>query len=495
MSIPSWAIEGENADGHRVAKSAVITMASGAARLVASIVSAVVLGRLLTPDDFGLVAMVAPLIAFVTIFSDSGISNYTLQRKTIEEEELNHAFWLGAISATFIFGLLILLSPAVAFFYDEERISTIVQVLAATVLLTIFNNQHNALVKRCFRQDYYAIAEIAGAGFSLLVGILLALRGAEYWALVSIPLTRHLAHATVIWKLTGWVPKRPKLKVKLSKTILTFGFFVIFSQTINVISKNIDKVLLGWAYGTQEVGFYNMAYSIMMLPFLQVMTPVAGAVIPYYSQLNHSGRALTEPLCNVTVGLGIIVIPIMLWASYWAQPLITIVLGDQWLPSANIFSILALASITTALGLCISWCLLATGQPEKLAKLASLSLAANIIACFIGLRWGGIGIAIAQFAVSTFMFFIIVFYVSKFVNFAKIDFFKTTAKILLCSSLSLALTAGVHEASRDTDIYTLVASLIQMIVIFLILFRLLFGKGKSLEIVSFIKNTRRGNSL
>lgn len=491
MSIPSWVEESENVDGHRVAKSAAITMASGAARLVASIVSAVVLGRLLTPDDFGLVAMVAPIIAFVTVFSDSGISNYTLQSKEIKEEELNHAFWLGAFSAILLFIALTLLSPAIAAFYDEERVRTVVQVLAATIILTIFNNQHNAIVKRCFRQDYYAVAEIAGACFSLFVGIFLALRGADYWALVSIPITRHFAHAIVIWKLTGWIPKKPQLEIDLSRTILKFGFYVIFSQTINVISKNIDKVLLGWAHGTEEVGYYNMAYSIMMLPFLQVMTPVAGAVIPYYSQLHHSGRALTSSLCNVTIGLGIVVIPIMLWASYSAEPLITIVLGDKWVSSANIFSMLALSSITTALGLCISWCLLATGQPQKLAKLATLTLAGNVIACFFGIRWGGIGIAYAQLVTSTIMFFVIVFYVSKFVDFDTKEFFKTSIRVITCSMASLVIVASLHSIDADTGIYTLAASLLEMMVIFSILFSILFGKEKTLEMYSFVKRFGR----
>lgn len=416
-------------------KSASITLASGMVRFVASMATAIVLGRLLSPDDFGLVGMVMPLIALVSIFADGGVSYYTLRSRSLNQADTSLTFWLGAIVAFGFFLVFFSASPLIARFYDEPRLIPVAAVLAATFLLTIFSAQHNALVKRCYRQDLYAVAEISGSVAGLVIGILLAYRGAAYWALVAAPLTRQAVHAAVIWSLTRWVPALPRFDWAKSKAILSFGWFMIFSIALGALMKNIDKVLLGWQFDTQEVGYYTMAYSIMMLPVWQVLTPVGGAVVPYLSQIRSDPARLRQGLQVLVVILGVIIAPAMCWAALISEPLLRFVLGEQWVPSARIFSMLALASISMALTMPLGWSFVACDQPKRFATWTTLTFFPVVGGYIIGLNWGGFGVATAYFVVTALLLLIFPRFASRCIPVEPGAYLMAVGKVILMSAL------------------------------------------------------------
>lgn len=477
MGVPKWALTDDRAGGGRVFKSASINVSSGLVRFVASLATAVILGRILTPDDFGLVAMVMPILALAMVFSDSGISTYTLQLKKVEEDELNHSFWLGAFSAVVLFVLFLLFAPLIVHFYQEDRLKMVTLVLAFSFLLTIFTAQHNALTKRCFRQDLYAIAEIAASISSVIAAVALALAGFGYWALVAIPLARHATHGIIIWYLTGWIPGVPKFNLEKSKLIMGFGMYVLISQSISVFGKNIDKVLIGWKLGTEAVGYYNMAFSIMMLPFIQVLSPVGGAIVPYFSQIIHAKGDLKKAIENVLIGLGVVVAPAMLWASLKSEHLLIFVLGDKWLPAAKIFSMLALTSISMSFGTALGWTLIAAGNPRVLASwsvFATLSLAAF---CFAGLPWGGFGVSVALLVNTILLSVIFIFYLTRYIDISPLAILSTIFKVLLCSAAPVAIVIGVEYLVKipyENHLLHLLVSFIITMMTFPVFFYLLY---------------------
>lgn len=438
FSLPKWAEEADSATGGRAVKSAVIAMSSGLVRLVGSLGTAIILGRILTPEDFGLVGMLAPIMAIVMIFADAGVSQYTLQSKKLSQNEMSLTFWIGALFACGLFLLVVALSPLVAWFYDDERLPLVLVVMATGLLLSIFSMQHNALVKRCFRQDIYAYAEIAGAIAGIVFGIILALQGAGYWALVSIPLSRLAAHSVVTLIMTRWLPSPTSFKqTKKIKEITLFGFYIVAGSVIGVLVKNVDKVALGWRFGAVEVGYYSMAYSIMMLPFLQVMTPVGGAAVPYLSQIVKRKESLDEAIKWIINGLGLLVVPSMLWAAIASEKLLPFVIGEQWNGSVNIFSILAIASVTLMFGTPVGWMLVASGKPKYTARWLGITFIPIIIAYFVGATWGGIGVAFSLLVVHTVSIFGFSIYASKYIEFNARKYLFT----VVC-----AITAGIPSA-------------------------------------------------
>ncbi len=476
VGLPSWAAQADNVSGGRVVKSASITLSSGIVRFVASLGTAVILGRLLSPDDFGLVGMVMPLVALVTIFADGGVSFYTLRSRDLNQADVSLTFWLSAAVGTFLAIVFFASAPLIATFYDEPRLAPVAAVLALTFFISVFASQHNALVKRCYRQDLFAIAEIAGSLSGLLAGVAVAITGGGYWALVAAPLVRQCVHSILIWILTRWIPGAPHADWNKIKAILSFGWLMIFSIALGALTKNVDKVLLGWQFDTREVGYYTMAYSIMMLPVWQVLTPVGGAVVPYLSQIRSDPEKLRQGLQVLVVVLGVAIAPAMLWAALIAEPLLRFVLGEQWVPSARIFSLLALASISTTFAMPLGWSFVACDQPKKYAIWTSSTFIPIIAAFALGLPWGGVGVATAYLIVMSIVLLLFPWFAARHLPVLAGDYLKAIAKVMLLAGASGLLIFMVLQLTQWGDLATILATAVVLLLSVPALFLAIFGR-------------------
>ena len=489
MALPIWARDNSAAGGGKVAKSAAITIGSGAVRFACSLVTALILTRILSVEDYGLVAMVMPFLAFAMVFADAGASNHTLQVKQLDHRELTLTFWISAVTAFAVFIIFICMAPLLSYFYGEQRLTLLTVVLGISVLIAPLLSQHNALAKRAFRQDLYGIAEIVGAVFGITLALILALNGFGYWSLVAIPVGRNISHAMTIWLLTRWVPGKPFIDMEKAKVIFNFGLYMIFARAISELGKNLDKVLIGWKYGTIEVGYYNVAYTIMMIPFFQIMTPVAGAMIPYFSQIKDSVEKLNDGLINVVVALGILIAPIMMWSALVSESLIVFVIDEKWAPSAPIFSFLAISSIGTVMSAVMGWVMVGAGKPEYLAKWTGISLISLIICYVIGLPWGAVGVAAAHTANVSLLFFFLVTYVAKIIPIQVGRLNLVVVKVVMAAAGALAmsyLALSLSKVEADQHLMRLSLSLIVLLLSYPFFFLLFFGKAYSRQVYRFV---------
>ncbi len=490
MALPLWAADTEtinNAGAARVVKSAAITMSSGVVRLAGSLVSAVVLGRLLTPDDYGLVGMVMPLIAFAGIFSDGGVSTHTLQSRSLTQDNMSLAFWVGAVFALSMFLAMLAISPVVAHVYGDDRLLKIMPIIALGLLSSLFIMQHNALVKRCYRQKIFAISEICGSISGLIFGVSLALYGAGYWALVAIPLARNIAHAISIWMLTGWVPSLPKWELDKVKALVGFGGIIVINGVMVVAAKNFDKILLGMKYGAEELGYYAMAYSIMLLPFMQVLAPVGGAVVPYLGQIKDDPVRFNSHLSKVVIGLGVLVAPLMAFAALRSEQLLIFTLGEKWLPSVDVFCMLAIASIGLTMMSPLSWAMVACGKPAKLAKWTMLTFLPIIGSYLFGLPWGGYGVAFGFCSYAVIALFIFPYYASHHISIKYSTYVHAILKVILVTLLSVGVVfcvGVIFDVEAQGNLFVLVTGILELAICVPWFFVLVFGRSYSFGLIA-----------
>lgn len=406
--LPEWANDFD-ITGRTAAKSAGIAVGSGLARLIASFAGALVLARFLSPEDFGLVAIATPLILLVGAFADGGVSTYTLQSKQVSSRELTLSFWLALCSGLGVGLAVILLSPLAAWIFEDERLVLILCVLSASIVFSSIASQHNALTKKFHRQDLYGISEIVAAFCSLVVAVYIAYVGGGYWALVSIPVTRQVTHTLSIWLLTKWVPGRPYFDRKLAGVIMGFSGYIIIFQTINVLNKSIDKWMLGYNQSAEVLGYYAMAVSIMMLPSMQLLSPIGGAIIPHLSKVYHDDPDRFGPgVHEISVILICLICPCMIWASVYSDMLLVTVLGAKWLPSSPIFSVLALASIAMTMLSIVGWTYTSVGNSRLLSNLAIVSVVLLTLTSGVASLYGGL--AMAWTLLLNFLFMIILYF-------------------------------------------------------------------------------------
>ncbi|MDG6100075.1 hypothetical protein EXU34_21685 [Alteromonas sp. ZYF713] len=356
------------------AVAATITVTSGLVRFLASFVTAVCLGRLLSADEFGVVNIVLPFITFFLIFTDSGIGNYILQKDYISKKLVDACFFLSFIITIFTAALFFISGSWLADIYSDNRLIPITKILSIAILLTLFTSIPNAIVKKYNKQIFFSISEIIASFSAAIVPIYLAFNNFGYYSLLAIPITRTLVHGVVVMLLVRIFPNLRNVAFEEVNTIFKFSRSLMVYQLINTLIKNIDKILIGLTSSTVILGYYSMAVSIMYLPAIQILSPVAGAVIPLLSKHKENTELFISSLENTLSRLISIISPLMIFASFYSRDLILIILGEAWVESYIYLQVLCFASILYIYESVITWAVIAKGKATLLSHWIGVSL-------------------------------------------------------------------------------------------------------------------------
>src|SRR5439155_241988 len=244
-------------------RGAGVTVLSHSLQFAIQMIATVVLARLLTPADFGLVTMVS---TFSLLFLNLGLNGFT--EAILQREEINHAlvsnlFWINTGM-----GLLLTIgfagaAPLLARFYGDPRVASVTVAIALTILFTSVSVQHQALLMRAMRFSDVAANGVVARGVSVTLSIFLALMGWGYWALVAGAVASPLATSAGAWTLCRWVPGPPRRAVGTSSMVRfamnTYGRFIT-----SYFTRNMDNLLIGWRFGPESLGFYKKAYDLFI---------------------------------------------------------------------------------------------------------------------------------------------------------------------------------------------------------------------------------------
>src|SRR5262245_21140369 len=238
----------------RTARGGAVTIASQGVKFFVSTATTVILARLLTPQDYGLIGMVAVVTGFVALFKDLGLSAATVQRDEINSEQISTLFW---INLGLSFGVLILtavLAPLVGWFYGDPRVRLIMVVYAVGFLFGGAAVQHAALLNRQMRFTALMIIEIVSLLVSIVAAIFLAWSGWHYWALVTSQLLQGLAYTIGTLIACDWRPSWPSRSSGVG-SMLSFGRNLTGFTIVNYFARNLDNMLIGKFWGSQQLGF------------------------------------------------------------------------------------------------------------------------------------------------------------------------------------------------------------------------------------------------
>ena len=249
-----------------------------AANFLLRVGSLMVLARLLEPKDFGLVAMVTALTGVFNLFKDFGLSAATVQRVNVTEAQISTLFWINVLVGAILGLLAVVMAPVVVVFYHEPRLFRVTAVLATGFLFNAVGVQHAAILQRQLRFTALATINIISLVVSTAVGIGMAIGGYGYWALVVMTVTLPLVATVCLWLTTAWIPGMPHKQVGI-RSMMRFGSSLTGVNVINYLFRNSDNVLVGWYWGAGALGFYQKAYSLLMLPISQVNAPLGGVAV------------------------------------------------------------------------------------------------------------------------------------------------------------------------------------------------------------------------
>jgi O-antigen/teichoic acid export membrane protein len=379
---------------NRSIRGGVFTLTSQAAQFVMTTASTVVLARLLTPADFGLVAMVTAIVGLASAFADFGLSEATIQRKEISHDEVSTLFWVNVAIGLGLALITSGLGPVLAWVYREPRLQNISFLFSLTFVIGGLRVQPNALLRRQMRFSSLAMRDIVSQAVAVPTAIAMAWRGAGYWALVALPLVTNSTQMALSWLMVHWRPGLPRRLGSL-RSMLAFGGNVSASYFIINMIRSMDAALIGWYWGAGPLGIYSRAYNLLMLPVRQLSAPASSVAVPAFSRIHADPERLARYYLRITNLIMWICAPLFGFLFAAAGPVIALVLGRQWTEAAPVFQILVISGFSQLFLEMSIWLLVSRGLSGRLLRLLFITSPIIIGAFAIGLPHGIRGVALA----------------------------------------------------------------------------------------------------
>jgi len=457
-------------------------------RFVLNFASLIVLARLLTPFDFGVVAMVSAITGFIEIFRDGGLSTATIQRAEINHAQISTLFWANIVLSLLVALVIWSMSPLIAWFYDRPELVAVTKACAVGTFLSGFGIQHSALLQRQLRlgsiNAAFLLSEIAG----ITVAITTAMHGAGYWALVAKQVVSAGCNSALLWKMSGWKPGWP-VRGSGVRPMIKFGGALTGVQVLTHVARKTDDLLIGKVWGADALAFYSRAYSLLLLPTTELSIPLASTVIPALSALQSDPERLRRYYRKAIELTAFIGYPLVVVLFVAADEMVLTVLGEQWRSSIEIFRMLGLATLIEVTSSAGWWISVSTGRGGRLLKLSMVTTALLIGAIVAGLPWGAIGVA-AALSIVRFVYYVpTLMYCYHGTPIRLSDFFSAIWRPAVAAIVSGAVLYGIEVTWLD-GLRSLVMRLTVMGGIFCMLYLGLFTflpEGK-LRLISMLQN-------
>jgi O-antigen/teichoic acid export membrane protein len=456
--------------------------------IIISLVVAGVLARLLSPDDFGVVAIATVIIGFFGIFTDMGISPAIVQNKELTKSDLSEIFsftiWMGILLALLFFGA----SWPIAAWYGSPILRTLCQLLAINLLFASVNIVPNALFYKNKEFKYIAwrsfLVQIATG--ALAVGV--ALAGAGLYALIVSPILSSI----LIWGISfRRYPQQMRLTWGLEalRKIFSYSAYQFLFNVINYFSRNLDKLLIGKYMGMSPLGYYEKSYRLMMLPLQNITQVITPVMHPVLSDFQNDLERLSSSYEKIVRFLAFIGLPLSVVLFFTAQEVTLIIFGDQWMPSVPVFRILSL-SVGIQIMLSSSGSIFqAAGDTRSLFICGLFSSTLNVAGMLIGIFFFGTLEALAACICITFAInFVQCYWQMYHVTFKRrslMPFLSQLRSPLLISLLLIAILLPVSQIVNGMNIFF---TLCVKGLLFLIIFGCYIQFTKEYDIVGTIKN-------
>ncbi|WP_345711027.1 lipopolysaccharide biosynthesis protein, partial [Kineococcus glutinatus] len=375
-------------------RGAVVTLGTQGLRLVVQVAGLAVLGRLLAPHDYGLVAIVSVLVSAGELFRDFGLSAAAIQAKTLTPGQRDNLFWVNSGIGVALAVLLCATSPVLAHFYGDDRLVLLVVVMSSIFVLNGLCTQYRAGLARDLKFGRLSGAELTGQVVGVVVAVSIAVLGGGYWALAAqwISAQSVALGLAVLW--SRWLPGRPNRDASV-RPFLRFGSALLGSTLLNNAVNYASPLALGITSTPAAVGMYNRAQQLVTMPLVQVQAPTTRVALPVLARLQDDTDRFSALLLRGQLAL--LAVVGLIFATLFAQApsAVRVLLGPQWGATVPLFRLLLVAGFFQAATYAASWVFQARGLTGSQLRYALLIKPLSVVVIVIGASWGPVGAAVA----------------------------------------------------------------------------------------------------
>jgi len=309
-----------------------------------SFIVTIILARILTPEIFGLVGMLAIFIQVSQTLVIAGFNEALIQKKTTDEEDYSSVFWLNLAMSLMMYALLFFTAPLIARFYHQPVLSELTRALSLVFIINAFSYVQEARLRKEMHFKTLTIIHIPSVILAAVVSIVMAVTGFGVWSLIAMQLVSRFAYAVQIWIYARWTPLITFNKAKVKK-LFSFGGKLMLSAVLNTVYQNIYLVIIGKFFPLSSVGYYQTASKVVKTPSTTLSSALNSVAFPAFAAVQDDNKRLKDGYKRIIKQVLFWICPAFILSAVLAIPLFRLIFGDKWLPAVPFFRLLCIGGI------------------------------------------------------------------------------------------------------------------------------------------------------
>lgn len=452
--------------------------------MILNFVSSIVLARLLTPHDYGIIGMLTIFLAVSTTFIDGGFGSALIQKKRPTNEDYSTILFWNIGLSVFLYCILFVCSPLIARFYELPLLTDVLRAQSLVLIINAFRIVQRNQLRKKLQFKKIAIINCSSNFASLFLTIILAYKGFGVWALVFQQLSLSFLTTLLYWITSNWKPKFA-FSWKSFKELFGFGSFILLSNLFNTLCNNIQGLLIGKVYNASSLGFYTKARRTELLSSTFISSVLDQVAYPVLSESQNNQARMVGILKKFICTSAYLTFPLMLLLILLARPIFILLYSERWEQSIPYFQILCLAGIAISLQSINSHAVAAVGKSKEILKWTIVKRLLGLC-CVVGglILYGMYGLLAGMVLTSWIVYLINANIASKFVGYKLKQQMKDLLPILLLSIFSFLSAYSIEFLNMD-NIYVNGAFRFVIFLMTYVLSSMLF----SMEAYSFTKET------
>ena len=466
--------------------------ASQLGRQVIQYTTTIILAALLTPSDFGLMAMAIVIIGFLEIFKDLGTAAAIIQNQNLSEESLSSIFWVNVGFGVLVAILIFLAAPLGAEFYNNSKVEDILRVLSISFIFSSFGIVHKKLLEKELKFDVLAKIELIGVAIGATVGISCALLDFGVWSLVFQSLAITFITTSLLWIMYSWKPKIFFSYFKI-KPIISYSLNLLGYNVFNYFVRNADYLLIGKYLGERELGHYYLAYKIMLYPLQNISLVVSRVLFPIYSKIQKDNNRFRKIYMKVANAISFLSFPLMIGVFTLSDLFAITFFNEKWDATllALLLMILAPVGLIQSIATTTGSIYQSKGRTDWMFRWGVISGVIYISGFLIGLKWGVIGVAVSYLISSIILLYPVFAIPFKLIELKVINFAKIFTNVLSFSFLAgIIVIIGKELFIKDfnSTVFLIVLAVFGFIIYTLL--NILFNKKEIYEIKNLLLDSK-----
>lgn len=352
-----------------------------------------ILSRLLSPGEYGLMAMVTAFSMLAEIVRDMGTGSAIIQSSKASDQMYNTAFCFNIVVGIVVFLIFFFTAPLIAHFFGQDGLKPLIRTFAIIYIIGSLNIVQEAILQKNLEFKRLFFIDVISVTVSGIAAILMAMNNYGVWSLVFQYIIMISIATIVLWITSSW---KPKLQFRWAdfKEINHYSFNLFAHNVVYFFGRETDKFLIGKFIGPQALGIYHRAYMLMLLPINQINLIISRVMFPVFSSMKEDIPAMKKIYLQAVTMIAFFTFPMMSLMFVIAEPLITVILGKNWLEVAVYLKIFVIYSIIESVGVTTAWIYKSLGHTKIMLRWGLFGAIIIIISALIGMRWGAKGIAI-----------------------------------------------------------------------------------------------------